>query len=331
MLKRIALCMLMALPMGGCLPSLPKTPGEQAFVNDNGFGYIPLDPLPVTMRDGFEQEISANRLKWLPDETVRLAIGEFNASGELTFGPAKLGTKGGRYVVVLDYIKFDTRPLCYEVAKQTVAEVENEPALSGQSRHALAQAMSQRSALLEWSADDSKNPEKFVVPAYVGVGLRLTATVDVLENDVDLGNLFALGVKAESNLVRGTLVVQSMGLSGEEITPLLPMPNKIDQTTIANAITALSNVRIKLYSDKTQVNPRIVGIYNTVPGGQAKVNQMISLMLDERKQRISMPDKQFKPSSNGSRPIAANKASESSPPPAAESKAPTTKNNQQGS
>ena len=46
-------------------------------------------------------------LDFLPDQAVRLAIGEYENSGNINYGPVTASTKNRTYEVVLDYISAD--------------------------------------------------------------------------------------------------------------------------------------------------------------------------------------------------------------------------------
>ena len=59
--------------------------------------------------------------------------------------------------------------------------------------------------LSEIHGDLSEGPSGSLIalPVYVGVGVRLTATVSVIRGKVDLGNLLALGAAAKAGRVSG--------------------------------------------------------------------------------------------------------------------------------
>jgi hypothetical protein len=214
------------------------------------YGYHPIDSLPVEVSPPSASQ--QRRLEALPDETMRLAIGQFDAKAGLTYGPVATGVAGNSYVVVLDYVKFTTKSFGVkrtESSGKVVARVTSEP-----------------------------HPD-VLVPVYIGVGLRLTANVAVREGRVDLGNLFALGVAAQARQISGTLVIQTLGLSGEGVSPLIPMPSEINPTTIQNAILALGTIKAKIYDGRVSVMPRVVGVYNNLGGGQETINGFISTIL----------------------------------------------------
>lgn len=242
--------------------------------NAQSFGYQPLDPLPVevNLKEKLTHD-STNFLPYntrlmnsLPDETMRIAIGEIDVNSNISFGTAKLGYAGSSYVVILDYIKFDTKSFPTKLIKVNDKD-------SG-----MAKALVDTIGFVPLISDSKERPDA-VIPVYVGIGLRLSATVRVNSGNVDLGNLFALGVAAEAKQITGTLVIQTLGISGENISSIIPMPNQINTTTIQNAIMALGSIKAKMYQREVRVNPRIVGFYNNVGGGKATANQFISTFL----------------------------------------------------
>ena len=219
----------------------PPLPQSVASVRQGpSYEYRPLDPLKAkVMRPPKNPEVPASNcriLEMLPDETVRLAIGRVEASGGVSYGVAKIGVKGERYVTILDYLKSDTI---------TVPEIKE--AADGEATSAV--------------------PSRTPVPTYVGVGLRLTANFAVTEGSVDLGNLIAIGAAAQAKQIIGTLVVQSLGLSGKNVE--LPIPSDISPSSIQHALVAIGTIKSKIYDDETQISPRVVGTYDVFPDTKA--------------------------------------------------------------
>lgn len=246
------LLLLVTLLLSACATSfkIPDTVGDPK--NAQTYGYHPLDPLPVVLTNS-----EVRPLALLPDETMRIAIGTVAADGSISFGPAKIGSSGNSYIVVLDYIKFGTKSL---------------PVLLSE-RH----RDGSRTATL--TSDPSQANR--LVPVYVGVGLRLTANVVVRKGHIDLGNLFALGAAAKAERITGTMVIQTLGVSGPEVSGLIPMPSAINESTIQNSILSLASIKAKLYDDETQVTPRVVGVYNSLGGGEDTINGLISSLLQQ--------------------------------------------------
>lgn len=256
MRKQIFITGLIVTILSGCASwKVPRTLGELKSVNS--YGYHPLDPLPLKVEYlNVNQPTSNIRiLNALPDETMRLAIGKVNIQGGVTFSTASVGYEGSSYVVILDYIKFNTNSFGVK--------------LDSSDRYGEE---------LKASLTNSDNPD-VIVPVYVGVGLRLTANITVKKGKVNLGNLFALGIEANSEKISGTLVVQTLGVSGENISSIIPMPSEINPTTIQNAIMALATIKSNLYDEKTIITPRVVGVYNNLGGGTETINGFISSML----------------------------------------------------
>jgi hypothetical protein len=254
---RVLLALITALYVTGCATEIqltktqteiPGTLGDPK--NASNYGYHPLDPLPIDLT------VKSKPLDLLPDETMRMAIGTVSGDGGISFGPAKIGAEGKNYVVILDYIKFATDSIGVNLSK---------PDEKGNKIATLAPQPSEVNA---------------VVPIYIGVGLRLTANIYIKKGNVDLGSLFALGVAAKAEQLSGTLVIQTLGVSGPEISGLIPMPGEISESTIQNAILALASIKAKIYDNKTSISPRVVGVYNTLGGGATTINGFISALLE---------------------------------------------------
>lgn len=253
MRKIFLLICLMVMTISGCATwTISATPEDPKFAQS--YGYNPIDSLPVTVSPA--NATRDKKLEALPDETMRLAIGQLDGKANISFAPAKTGVAGDSYVVILDYTKFTTKP--FGVKKTPIV---------GSDKVSVA-------------LTTESNPD-VVVPVYVGVGLRLTANVTVKEGSVDLGNLFALGVAAQAKQISGTLVIQSLGLSGEGVSPLIPIPSEINPTTIQNALIAIGAIKAKIYDGKITVVPRVVGVYNNLGGGQETINGFISTILEK--------------------------------------------------
>ena len=236
------------------------------------FGYQPIDPLPAKvwyMNDSV-RVVPINRVNRatlnkrlmasLPDETMRMAIVQIDGQGNINFTANKIGYKGSSYVVILDYIKFDTKSMPMVIKKDSagrVSEVKTVP-----------------------EGNRAMQPDG-LMPIYVGVGLRFTATITVTEGTVDLGNLFALGLAAEAKKLTGTLVIQTLGVSGKDFSSLIPMPSQINTSIIQNAIMSLAAIKSKLYEEDAELSPRVVEFYNNIGGGQETVHRFITNILSQ--------------------------------------------------
>ncbi|MFT4203653.1 MAG: hypothetical protein QM610_07015 [Chitinophagaceae bacterium] len=247
--------------LSGCATKLPQSSGYTA----SGYGYNPLDPLPINIdTTGNRQNYRQRVLNALPDESIRLAIGHLDYQGKISFSTASMGYEDSSYVVILDYIKFNTQSI---PVKKDDSETSsgNEDNKTVQYRR------------LTMKGNDT-TPQA-LVPVYIGIGLRLTANVTVKKGAVDLGNLFGIGASGSAKQVSGTLIVQTLGVSGQNISAIIPMPSELNETSVQNAIMALATIKSHLYDSTTLITPRVVGVYNNLGGGTDKVNGFITSIL----------------------------------------------------
>lgn len=270
---------------------LPKTLGEES----SAYTYIPIDPLPIFQEPGRSCNLNEKTpfkeiLESLPDQAVRLAMVQTNGSASGSFGPATVGYESNSYQVVLDYISVDATQLPIyvkrvissgsEIGKQvelyddsilypTKYIIKSAPKLNPYEDHNTSK---------EYQRNESEG-ELVIVPVYIGVGLRLTASVYVKEGNVNLSSLGALAAEAESGKISGSLTVQTLGVTGNNVSTSLPLPSEINQTTIQNAILALGSIKAVLYDKaNTIITPRIVGVYNPIGGGKEVINGIISVL-----------------------------------------------------
>ena len=255
----------------------PQTVGERS----SGYTYIPLDPLPVEVLAGRSCERDGSQLakgyKYkelldaLPDNAVRMAIKEYDAKGKLSFGASSLGAEGRRYQVILDYINVDSTNIRFFIKVkgdeiQEVKRVTDDIYPSDATRSTLSAEEIERRA------------GNVVIPVYVGVGLRLTADLQVLRGNLNLSSLGAIAAGVESGRASGSLVVQTIGVTGKQVSTSLPMPSDLNQTTVQNAILALGSIKAVIYDGKnTTITPRVTGIYLPMRAGSEElVNRIVS-------------------------------------------------------
>jgi hypothetical protein len=271
-----------ALFTTGCSTlKLPKTPGELA----SNYGYVPLDPLAVSQTNGDSCAGGTNIelvpvLDALPDLAVRFAVADVSANGGLTFGPSKLTAAGSTYRAVLDYVNVDAVPVDFSVLKiirkgtETRVERPTYRILKDQGETIDHYEVK----LLAPTAD--ADPNRVTIPVYIGVGLRLSADIRSLKSNISLSGLGAIGAEAEAKALAGTLTVQTLGVNGPSLATALPLPNKLDQTTIENGILAIGTSRAMLYTagvsgtagEKIVATPRVVGLYSPIGSDPQFIN-----------------------------------------------------------
>ena len=123
-----------------------------------------------------------------------------------------------------------------------------------------------------------------VIPVYVGVGLRLTATVQILKGNVNLASLGAIAASVEAQKAAGSLVVQTLGINGKQVAASLPLPAELNSTTIQNAIQSLGSIKAVMYdAENTRVTPRVTGIYSPLQFNSPRlINAIVSQLAKAR-------------------------------------------------
>lgn len=270
-----------ALGLAACLPKpqAPATLAEQS----TSYTYIPLDPLAVvTTKSTNCTELEKlgvaitykNLLEAFPDQAARIAVGKVDASGSLVFGPFQASASRGAYQVVLDYVNVDTRGITMWV-RRTAASGKPISVFASYPEDTRYEVLGGELAPQSAAPPDA---ELVVFPVYIGIGLRLTASVVVSEAGAKLSSLGALAAEAKAGKLSGSLVVQTLGVSGRTVSTALPLPSDLSEATVQQAILALASIKAALYDSTTQVEPRVVGIYNPIGGGQQVVNGVISAL-----------------------------------------------------
>ena len=293
MIFRNMVLLLVAALVCGCVPldplaSSPATQGEQV----SGYTYVPLDPFSVKTLPSDTCGDSPNKkyrslLQSLPDNAVRMSVEQFLSSGRVTYGPAGVGSKGESYRVTVDYINADTTNVPFWMSKtaKTVAGNQREYV---NPVSPLPEGFVPGSEIFSVNRDQPTNSEEldnavqYHIPVYVGIGLRVTANIEVLGGKVNISGLGAIGAEAEAENLKGSLVVQTLGVNGESIAAALPIQSELNRTTAQNAIVAVGAIKALLYQRGTVVSPRVVGLYLPFPGGKPLVNAIISELSQKR-------------------------------------------------
>lgn len=315
--------MLLCICFSNCAPTKlveAETLGEQ----NSTFSYIPLDPLPVATALGYscnyppyeegKQVPFKSLLNSFPDQTVRLSIAKIEKDGSITYGSiVKASGEDQTYEVTLDYINVDVtqipffyrekyeypepvktetdsikeRKIVYQVEpsvrfrQYNVSEDEEKVNLFKQEEQELKDSLK---ILLP-----GKGWQEKVVPVYIGVGLRVVARVTTLKGDVNLSGLGVIASEAKAGKLKGSLSVQTLGITGKSVSSALPLPSEINETTIQNAILAIGTIKAQLYANSVSsgegnetankdivITPRVVGIYKSFKGGPEVINPIIS-------------------------------------------------------
>lgn len=100
--------------------------------------------------------------------------------------------------------------------------------------------------------------------ARVGVGLRIEATIKTKKKDLNVTDLYQLGVESRNGNLSGNLTVSIMGIEAEEVTSGFPVNAEISPTSVAAALQALTQVKVAIYDKDTHLTPQILEVqYNS--------------------------------------------------------------------
>jgi len=297
-MKKLITSTCIAVILSGCTSTFTtQTPSEQL----SGYTYIPVDPFSVTTNPGSSCDINDKKaaienvdvgkigfgtlLESLPDNAVRMSIEQFSSSGAVTYGPAGIGAEGESYRVTVDYINADTTNVRLWISKKAQnyvsKSVENVPLMqpnNGDYTYGTETFQVTR----DKPTENLEFYSEYNLPVYVGIGLRVTANIDVVGATANISGLGAIGAEAEANHLKGSLTVQTLGVNGQAIAAALPIQSELNRTTAQNAIVAVGSIKALLYEKNTVVVPRVVGIYLPFPGGKPLVNAIISELSKDR-------------------------------------------------
>lgn len=96
--------------------------------------------------------------------------------------------------------------------------------------------------------------------AKLGVGVRLTANLLTREADLNIGDLFSLALAAERKQAIGSLSIDIIGITSDQVTALVPLPSEISLTSIQAAMQALASIKAKIYEDSTTLMPQVLAL-----------------------------------------------------------------------
>jgi hypothetical protein len=208
-----------------------------------------------------------------------MSIEQFDSSGAVTYGPAGIGLKDESYRVTVDYVNSDTTNFSVWILKSAfnmeTNKIESVDLISPLERKYRPETVSYKVSSRPPFSDEDKYVE-FNIPVYVGIGLRVTANVDVTGATANISGLGVIGAESELNTLKGSLIVQTLGVNGKSIAAALPIQSELNRTTASNAIVSVGAIKALLYDEKTVISPRVVGIYLPFPGGKPLVNAIIS-------------------------------------------------------
>jgi len=260
---------------------------------ESGYTYIPVDPFPVETKlsascKEVKSDTNAVLLDSLPDNAVRMLVERFDRSGAITYGASKAGVKDESYRVTVDYINADTINVPVAITKlmrkKNVSPVSSDFEPVNLFATDLSEYVpgTERYEVTRLTTTKGAGGYVFNIPVYVGVGLRVSSYVYVMGASANISGIGVIGAEAEADRLKGSLVVQTLGVNGKSVAAALPIQSELNRTTAQNAIVAVGSIKALLYASETITSPRVVGLYLPFPGGRALVNALISELSKER-------------------------------------------------
>lgn len=232
-------------------------------------GMQPVNPIPY-YQDLPATTPNAEILNALPNETVRMAVSELEHKSGATWGPVGITAEGKSYSVALDYIK-------YKIVTAPAIECpdhQSKAAPEGDGTSAKPKEPPKHTCTF--------HDNKLRVSGTVAIGLRIKADFTSLKAGLNLTNLYGLGLAAQTGGITGTLSVQSLGITGKSITPLIPMPSEISVSSIQNAIQSAATMKAMIYEERTgakdvSITPELVSV--AFEGGEMPLGMAVELLL----------------------------------------------------
>lgn len=234
----------LAISMAGCTTSGVTVPGgaipPAAPTNAPFIGYEPIDPIATPKVYTLDSPVQGTEKLWagmkiedirklLPNQTSTTTIKRIAADGKVTFLTASTSAESGVYEVVMDYAKYRSEPVFDAGA--------NPPGGAPPAASA---------ALIGYGK--------------IGVGVRIKANIQTLKAGVDLNGLFALGLAARAQQLKGTLSVDVIGIDSPGVNALLPVGVQLDESSIQASLQSLASIQTKIYDDKVNLTPHLIAI-----------------------------------------------------------------------
>jgi hypothetical protein len=260
----------------------------------SGYTYIPVDPFPVKTVPGESckgtngellQLPFKDLLASLPDNAVRMLVEQLDTSGTVTYGESNVKGSANSYKVTLDYINSDTINVPVWIAKTMTNNKTGEDVyipLFSTVDNAIYQPGSESYTVIRTvpAKNDNTPYVQFNIPVYIGIGLRATSIVNILDASVHLSGLGVIGADAQANKLTGTLIIQSLGINSKSISSVFPVESTLNQTSVENALVAVGTMKSEIYNTDTNLNARVVGLNLPFPSVKPLVNALVSALSD---------------------------------------------------
>ena len=119
----------------------------------------------------------------------------------------------------------------------------------------------------------------------VGVGLRVTATLDTSSNEVDVSGLLPIGLAAKDNKVSGQIEYYVYGMSNDKISVAAPSPKTLDLSSIQEAFEASAKTKVMFNLDETVLEPYLIGLAKVESKDAEKASEIATEKLSKKSQQ----------------------------------------------
>jgi hypothetical protein len=101
---------------------------------------------------------------------------------------------------------------------------------------------------------------EIIATGKLGITIRLTANIITKKNELNLTELFQLGVYAKQDDLSGTLSMEVIGISSPEVLALIPVVSELNVTSVQGALQSLAAIKAKIHDANTRLHPQILAI-----------------------------------------------------------------------
>lgn len=119
----------------------------------------------------------------------------------------------------------------------------------------------------------------------IGVGLRVTATLDSESKNVDVSGLLPIGLAAKDKKISGQIEYYVYGMSNDKISVAAPSPKTLDLSSIQEAFEASAKTKVMFNLDETILEPYLIGLAKVKAKDAKKASEIATEKLAKTKSK----------------------------------------------
>ena len=208
-------------------------------------------------------------------------IEPMNYIGTVEIADLESGGLSYKYIKLLS-IKELLQYLSNETVLVSVAEVEAKGGMRYTQSRTSQKGMQYLITMdyVKFSTIELKRDNEILGEACVGIGLRVSLNISTKAKDINLGDIFALGMAVKERQAYGSMRLSSLGLHSEEITAVLPLPGEVSGAAIQSMMQVLATIKHKMYDGKAGFSPQILALRPLKEG--LSLEELNSLLLQQQ-------------------------------------------------